>query len=101
VVIEGYYSFKKAESFNRTNKHNWVWVEEITDGHREIYVRCVGCHNIFKVSDRMGTRSTTLKISSIGAVTPCLTCPHWSCSAHMFATLEGYEYGKAKDVFGS
>jgi hypothetical protein len=97
--IEDYFTFRKAESFNRDNKHDWVWVEEITEGHREIYVRCVGCHNIFKISDQAGTRSGRIRISSSGHIEPCITCPNWGCNAHMFATIQGYEHGKAKDVF--
>lgn len=99
MVIEGYYYFDKVETFNRDNKYKAVWVEEITDGRREIYVRCIGCHTIFQIADRMGTRSSPISISPGGAIMPCITCPTWNCSAHMFATLKGYEHGKAKDVF--
>lgn len=99
MVLEGYYTFEKRESFAPENKYRAVWVEEITDGHREIYVRCVGCHVIFQIADRMGTRSIPISISPSGTILPCLTCPQWNCGAHMFATLKGYEHGKARDVF--
>lgn len=99
MVLEGYWDFKKADTFTRETRYDWNWVEEIEDGHRKIYVRCVGCHEIFQIGNESGTRSTPYSISMYGRVTPCLTCPNPSCGAHMFATLKGYESGKAKDVF--
>ena len=97
VAIEGFYRFKKADSFNSDNRRERVWVEEIENRYRTIYLRCVGCYQIFKIGSGYGTRSDPLTITENGVIMPCIICP--DCNAHMFTTLVDYEPGRVMDVF--
>ena len=99
MATEGYYQFEKVASFAKEkDKYARVWTDEIDNGIRHIYLRCIGCKAIIKLGNREGTRSSLITITPSGVISPCVICPH--CEAHLWTTLVGYEKVKdARDIF--